>query len=255
MSEIILALIGGLLSGVALGLTGGGGSIIAVPLLVYLVGEDIHLAIITSLIAVGVISLIASFSYIKESLVKFKIAFLMATPGIISIYLGSLANKVLKGPELLISFAILMIFIGFKMTKPKNQKINKKTTGIDYKKILILGFVTGFASGFFGVGGGFLLVPALYMGANLKIKEAIATSLFIIFLFGVFGLLSYVIQGREIDYSISAIFAVGGALGGFIGAYFAKKINQDRLRFIFAIFTIIMGIGIFIENIIKLINL
>nr|WP_255327391.1 sulfite exporter TauE/SafE family protein [Lebetimonas sp. JS085] len=115
--------------------------------------------------------------------------------------------------------------------------------------------MTGFASGFFGVGGGFLLVPALYMGANLKIKEAIATSLFIIFLFGVFGLLSYLIQGREIDYNISAVFAIGGALGGFIGAYFAKKINQNRLRFIFAVFTIIMGIGIFIENIIKLTNI
>jgi uncharacterized membrane protein YfcA len=114
MTDIILALIGGLISGVALGLTGGGGSIIAVPLLVYLVGEDIHLAIITSLIAVGITSLIASFSYIKEFLVNFKIAFLMATPGIISIYLGSLANKVLKGPDLLISFAILMIFIGFR---------------------------------------------------------------------------------------------------------------------------------------------
>ncbi|WP_035908472.1 sulfite exporter TauE/SafE family protein [Lebetimonas sp. JS085] len=134
MTDIILALIGGLISGVALGLTGGGGSIIAVPLLVYLVGEDIHLAIITSLIAVGITSLIASFSYIKEFLVNFKIAFLMATPGIISIYLGSLANKVLKGPDLLISFAILMIFIGFKMTKPKNQKINKKQQELIIKR-------------------------------------------------------------------------------------------------------------------------
>ena len=78
-----MALLSGLLSGSALGLTGGGGSILAVPLLVYLVGEDIHLAIITSLIAVGATSLIASFSYMKQSLVKFKIAFLMASPGLI----------------------------------------------------------------------------------------------------------------------------------------------------------------------------
>ena len=252
--EFAMALLSGLLSGGALGLTGGGGSILAVPLLVYLVGEDIHLAIITSLIAVGATSLIASFSYMKQSLVKFKIAFLMASPGLISTYLGSLANKELKGPVLLITFAILMIYIGYQMTKPKkkNSDTDEANEKLDYTKILILGFITGLASGFFGVGGGFLLVPALYMGANLKMKEAIATSLFIIFLFGIFGLVSYEIQGREVDYTISAVFTVGGALGGVIGAYFAKKINQDKLRSIFAIFTIVMGIAIFIENAIKL---
>ena len=253
--EYLMAFLSGLLSGGALGLTGGGGSILAVPLLVYLVGENIHLAIITSLIAVGATSLIASFSYMKQSLVKFKIGLLMASPGIISTYLGSLINKELKGPVLLLAFSILMIYIGYMMIKEKkkNQQTENKDTKLNYKKILILGFVTGFASGFFGVGGGFLLVPALYIGANLKMKEAIATSLFIIFLFGIFGLVSYEVQGRQVDYLISAIFTAGGALGGVIGAFYAKKLNQDRLRYVFAIFTIIMGIGIFIENGIKLI--
>jgi hypothetical protein len=83
-------------------------------------------------------------------------------------------------------------------------------------------------------------------------KEAIATSLFIIFLFGVFGFISYLIQGREISYSISAIFTIGGAMGGLMGAKFAKNINQEKLRYIFAIFTIIMGISIFLNNSIKL---
>lgn len=250
--QYIMAFLSGLLSGGALGLTGGGGSILAVPLLVYLIGENIHLAIITSLIAVGVTSLISSFSYMRQSLVKFKVGLLMASPGIITTYLGSLINKQLKGPTLLLIFSILMIYIGYLMTKKKKNHDENQNYKINYKRILILGAITGFASGFFGVGGGFLLVPALYIGANLKMKEAIATSLFIIFLFGVFGFISYLIQGREISYSISAIFTIGGAMGGLMGAKFAKNINQEKLRYIFAIFTIIMGISIFLNNSIKL---
>ncbi len=252
--EYAITLLSGLLTGTVLGLTGGGGSILAVPLLVYLVGEDIHLAIVTSLVAVGATSLIAAYGYFRQSLVKFKIAFLMAFPGIFSIYIGSLANKALSGPLLLILFSILMLFIGYLMLRPKtnNAKNLPSDHSIHYTRILSLGFLTGLASGFFGVGGGFLLVPALYMGANLNMKEAIATSLFIIFLFGIFGFTSYTIQGRAIDYETSVLFTIGGALGAILGVYYAQKINPDKLRHIFAIFTIIMGIGMFVDNLIKL---
>ncbi|GMT45420.1 MAG: UPF0721 transmembrane protein [bacterium] len=248
------ALLSGLLSGGALGLTGGGGSILAVPLLVYLVGEDIHLAIGTSLVAVGVTSLISSVSYMRQSLVKFKIAFFMAAPGIVSTYLGALINKQIKGPVLLLIFALLMIYIGYLMTSKKMPERKEETdsTLINYPRILTLGFLTGLASGFFGIGGGFLLVPALFLGAYLKMKEAIATSLFIIFLFGMFGLVSYLIQGREINLMISAVFVVGGSLGGIIGAFYARRIDQRWLRRIFSVFIILIGLAIFIENLIKL---
>ena len=247
------ALISGVLSGGALGLTGGGGSILAVPMLVYVVGENVHLAIGTSLVAVGVTALISSVSYMKQSLVKFKIAFFMAAPGLISTYLGALINKQIKGPVLLLTFAVLMIYIGYLMAVKKNTDVQKSSgsTNIQYGKVLLLGFITGLASGFFGIGGGFLLVPALFLGANLKMKEAIATSLFIIFLFGMFGLGSYIIQGRHIDPLVSSIFVVGGAAGGIVGAFYAKKINQIWLRRIFSIFIILIGLSIFIENLIK----
>ncbi len=162
------ALLSGLLSGGALGLTGGGGSILAVPLLVYLVGENIHLAIGTSLVAVGVTSLISSVSYMRQSLVKFKIAFFMAAPGIVSTYLGALINKQIKGPVLLLIFALLMIYIGYLMTSKKapERKEATDTSAINYPRILTLGFLTGLASGFFGIGGGFLLVPALISRQN-----------------------------------------------------------------------------------------
>ncbi len=253
MYQYVTAFISGILSGGALGLTGGGGSILAVPLLVYLVGENIHLAIITSLLAVGATSLIASGSYMRKNLVRFKIAFIMAAPALISTFLGSLANKHLKGPVLLILFSLLMMYIGYMMLKgKKQQELQEEDKTINYKLVIGLGFITGLASGFFGVGGGFLLVPALYMGANLKMQEAVATSLFIIFLFGLFGLGSYLIQGRQVSYGISAIFTVGGALGGLIGSGVAEKLDQKKLRLIFAIFTIVMGIVILIENGIKL---
>ena len=251
--QYITAFFSGILSGGALGLTGGGGSILAVPLLVYLVGENIHLAIITSLMAVGATSLLASGSYMRKNLVRFKVAFIMAAPALVSTFLGSLANKHLKGPVLLILFSLLMMYIGYLMLKGKKpEEIKDEDVKTNYKLVLGLGFVTGFASGFFGVGGGFLLVPALYMGANLKMKEAVATSLFIIFLFGLFGLGSYLIQGRAVSYGISAIFTVGGAIGGLIGSGIAENMNQNKLRLIFAIFTIIMGIVILTENAIKL---
>ncbi len=250
----LFALLSGLLSGGALGLTGGGGSILAVPLLVYLVGENIHLAIGTSLVAVGVTSLISSVSYMRQSLVKFKIALLMAAPGLVSTYLGALINKQIKGPVLLLIFALLMIYIGYMMVSKKapEKKEITDSPNINYTRILILGFLTGLASGFFGIGGGFLLVPALFLGANLKMKEAIATSLFIIFLFGMFGLASYLIQGREINLMISAVFVVGGSLGGVIGAFYAKRIDQRWLRRIFSVFIILIGLAIFAENLIKL---
>lgn len=250
----LYALISGALSGGALGLTGGGGSILAVPLLVYFVGENIHLAIGTSLVAVGVTSLISSVSYMRQSLVKFKIALYMAAPGLISTYLGALINKQVKGPVLLLIFAILMIYIGYLMIKQKKtqEQTQPESSKINYLRILTLGFITGLASGFFGIGGGFLLVPALYLGANLKMKEAIATSLFIIFLFGMFGLGSYIIQGRQINLMVSTAFVVGGSVGGIVGAYYAKKINQGLLRKIFSIFIILIGLSMFIENLIKI---
>ena len=251
----LYALLSGFLSGGALGMTGGGGSILAVPLLVYVVGENVHLAIGTSLIAVGVTSLISSVSYMKQSLVKFKIALLMASPGIISTYLGAWINKEVKGPVLLLIFALLMLYIGYLMVKqkPLEREINPQSgKSIEYKRILILGFVTGFASGFFGIGGGFLLVPALYLGARLSMKESIATSLFIIFLFGVFGLVSYEIQGRHIDLVISSVFVIGGAAGGIIGAYIAKRTDQNKLRKVFSFFIILIGLAVFIENLLKI---
>ncbi len=251
--KYLYALLSGLLSGGALGMTGGGGSILAVPMLVYVVGENIHLAIGTSLIAVGITSLISSASYMKQSLVKFKIAFLMASPGIVSTYLGALINRQIKGPVLLLAFALLMIYIGYLMVKQKREEkvIGHSGRSIRYGKILLLGFITGFASGFFGIGGGFLLVPALYLGANLNMKQAIATSLFIIFLFGLFGFLSYEIQGRHIDLAISAVFVAGGAVGGFVGAFIAKRTDQNLLRKIFSVFIILIGLAVFVENLLK----
>lgn len=249
----LYAFLSGLFPGGILGLTGGGGAILAVPMLVYVVGENVHLAIGTSLVGVGITALISSVSYMKQSLVKFKVAFLMAAPGLVSTYLGALINKQIRGPYMLLTFALLMLYIGYLMiTKKTSDKEEIPNDGkVNYPKILTLGFITGLVSGFFG-GGGFLLVPALFLGAKLKMKEAVATSLFIIFLFGMFGMGSYIIQGRHFNVLITAIFVAGGAIGGITGAYYAKKINQVWLKRIFSIFIILIGLSIFFENIIKI---
>jgi uncharacterized membrane protein YfcA len=179
----------------------------------------------------------------------------MAAPGLISTYLGAWINHEIKGPVLLLIFSILMLYVGYLMVKQKAERKLPvdKGSSINYLRIITLGFVTGFASGFFGIGGGFLLVPALYLGARLSMKESIATSLFIIFLFGIFGLVSYEIQGRNIDISISSLFVVGGAAGGILGATIAKRTNQNKLRKVFALFIILVGLAVFIQNLLQII--
>ncbi len=250
MFHYFAALLSGAVSGVVLGLTGGGGSILGVPLLVYVVGENVHLAIGTSLVAVGVTSLFASVSYMRQSLVKFKMALLMASPGVLSTYLGALVNKSVNGPVLLMLFAVLMMYIGYSMLVGRRVE-GVRSSRVNYLKILALGFLTGFASGFFGIGGGFLLVPALFFGASLDMKESVATSLFIIFIFGCLGLLSYELQGRRIDYTVGSLFVLGGAIGGYVGAFVGKRTNQSRLRVLFALLIIVVGVVMLFSNLVK----
>ncbi|NJE07661.1 sulfite exporter TauE/SafE family protein [Thermococcus sp. M39] len=254
MVNIIAAIISGFLSGLALGLTGGGGSILAVPLLVYIVGLEPHLAIGTSLVAVGITAFVSSVQHMRRGNVLFKIGLLMGSTSIVGVYIGSYLNKAVEGPVLLILFALLMIFIGVKMIRKKEDQKKEyvpalKTQNIDYPRILGLGLITGLVSGFIGIGGGFLIVPALLWGAGLEMHEAVGTSLFIIFLKGIAGLVSYELQGRPIDFSITAIFVLGGFIGGSLGARIGTAVSGKTLRYAFATLVFIIAAYILVSNI------
>ncbi len=240
MDTSIAALIAGLISGVALGLTGGGGSILGVPLLVYLVGIEMHLAIGTSLIAVGIAALVSSLHHMKEGHVIFRTALLMSAASIPGVYAGSCLNRLVSGNVLLILFAILMIAIGINMLRTARVQ-HEGEHRTEVWLILTLGAVVGLLSGFLGVGGGFLIVPALLWGANMKMHDAVGTSLFIIFINGVAGMLSYHIQGRPVDYYVTFIFVIGGLIGGIAGSKIALSLSTKALKYSFSALVFILA--------------
>lgn len=256
MDTIISSIISGFISGLSLGLTGSGGSIFAVPLLVYFVGLDPHLAVGTSLVAVGITAIIGLLLHLRQGHVLFKIGFVMAIPSILGIYIGSYLNKIVEGPILLVLFAFLMIAMGIRIMKEGENKVISPDTDeekTDFSRILVLGFVVGIASGFFGVGGGFLIVPALTIGAGLKMHKAVGTSLFVIVLNGLAGLISYELQGRPVDIPITFLFVIGGFVGNFIGTRVAKSLSCKELKQVFALIVVIVAFYLIAINLSKVI--
>ncbi|WP_297070819.1 sulfite exporter TauE/SafE family protein [Thermococcus sp.] len=238
------AVISGILSGVSLGLTGSGGSVLAVPLLVYFVGLDPHTAVGTSLVAVGITAIMGFSMHWKRGNVDFMTGVLMALTSIPGVYIGSYMNKSVKGPLLMTMFAVLMIVIAIKMVWNGGRDARQSTGGgrINHVNVITLGFLVGVASGFFGVGGGFLLVPALTMGAGLKMHRAVGTSLFVIVLNGLAGFVSYELQGRPIDPVIVILFVLGGLVGDAIGVRTAKSLSCRGLRRVFAAVVILVAL-------------
>ncbi|MCE4620207.1 MAG: sulfite exporter TauE/SafE family protein, partial [Desulfurococcales archaeon] len=244
-NSLVMAFVAGLIAGVSLGLTGGGGSILGVPLLVYLAGLSPHLAVGTSLVAVGVTALLSSLQYFREGHVNVTVALLMAPMGFIGVYLGSLANKEVPGDILLLVFAVFMIIVGAGMIRDALKRTGKTREGVDedgkhltgrrsIARALLAGLVVGLLSGFLGVGGGFIIVPTLVWFLGLTMKDAVGTSLLIIFFNGISGLVSYTLQGRPLDLAITGIFVTGGALGGYLGARLASRLSDRALRIAFA---------------------
>ncbi len=177
----------------------------------------------------------------RKGNVDFKTGTLMALTSIPGIYIGSYMNKAVKGSLLLILFAFLMIAIAVKMVR-KKEEASTPVDGADYPRVLGLGFLVGVASGFFGVGGGFLIVPALTMGAGLKIHRAVGTSLFVIVLNGLAGFVSYEIQSRPIDFPVVILFVLGGLIGDFIGVRLARSFSCRGLKRTFAVIVVLVAL-------------
>ncbi len=252
-----------ILIGITLGLIGSGGSILAVPVLVYLFRVDAILATSYSLFIVGFTSAVGSVAYFRKGLVNIKTAIIFGTPSVISIFLTrayivpAIPNEVLtvgdfivtKSIFLLLLFAILMIAASYSMIK--KNKLKKEETNdsqkINYLVILIEGLVVGFIAGIVGAGGGFLIIPALVILSKLPIKEAIGTSLVIVTansLIGFFGAGGHVI----IDWTLLAAVSSFATIGVFIGMFLSKKIDGTKLKPIFGWFILLIGIYIIIKE-------
>ncbi|MEK9970092.1 MAG: sulfite exporter TauE/SafE family protein [Ferrovibrio sp.] len=205
--------------GFALALVGGGGSILAVPALLYLVGlTDTHLAIGTSALAVAVNAFSNLALHARRQPVKWRCAAVYAVSGILGAAIGSTLGKLVDGRQLLLFFAAAMVAVGFAMLRPKaaGGDPDVQLSARIFPKLAILGLLTGLASGFFGIGGGFLVVPGLMAGSGMPMLNAVAASLLSVGSFGLTTAANYAFSG-QVHWIAAGWFIGGGLLGGFAG--------------------------------------
>ena len=252
----ILAMGSGGIVGLVLGLVGGGGSILAVPLLVYVVGvKSPHVAISTSAIAVSMSALGNLFAHSKAGNVKWRCAFVFAAAGVVGAIAGSQAAKALDGQKLLALFGLVMIVVGGLMLRKRQSGENAdvRLTTETAKELLPLllgiGFTVGVFSGFFGIGGGFLIVPGLILATGMPLTSAIGTSLAAIAAFGAATAASYALSGL-VDWPLAALFVLGGLVGGMVGVRAGRALAESKrtLNIVFASLVIVVGVYVTVRG-------
>ncbi len=246
-THYLLGAVSGGLVGLTLGLFGGGGSILAVPLMVYLVGvADAHIAIGTSAVAVAVNAAANLVTHARRGNVRWRCALTYSAAGVAGAFLGSISGKALDGGKLLFLFALLMLGVGAMMllTRNRREKQAVACTLENAPKTLGYGFGTGAAAGFFGIGGGFLIVPGLVAATGMPMLSAIGSSLVAVTAFGLTTALSYAASGL-VDWPLAAVFVAGGALGGIAGAFAAGQIARTRGALNMAFAMLIMAVALY----------
>ena len=225
-----LGLVSGAMVGFSLGLIGGGGSILSVPLMVYLVGvPSAHVAIGTSALAVAVNAAGNLMSHARIGAVKWRCAGVFAAAGIAGAFAGSSLSKTIAGPKLLVLFAMLMLLIAAIMvlrrsaTGDKNVRLNRE----NFPRLVLIGLASGALSGFFGIGGGFLVVPGLMLASGMPIINAVGSSLVAVTAFGATAALNYAVSGL-VDWRLAVVFIAGGGLGGLVGTRLAGRLGAHR---------------------------
>lgn len=232
-----LGAVSGALVGFSLGLLGGGGSILATPLIVYLVGvRDPHVAIGTSALAVAVNALTGLAGHARAGEVKWRWGAMFAAAGVLGALGGSLAGKAFNGQKLLFLFAILMVVVGVFMLRARKATDTECATFNRSAVLKALGFglATGLLSGFFGIGGGFLIVPGLIAATGMAMINAIGTSLMAVAAFGFTTAGDYAFSGL-IDWGLAAAFIGGGIVGGTGGTVLSQHLTgKGTLKTVFA---------------------
>jgi uncharacterized protein len=252
----LLAIASGSMVGFSLGLVGGGGSILAVPLLYYVVGvSDPHVAIGTSAIAVAVSAASNLFGHARAGTVKWPCALVFAVFGVIGAAAGAQLGKIVDGHRLLLLFGVLMVVIGLTMLLPRKsgEDADVKLTLASMPQLLPLligvGFLVGALSGFFGIGGGFLIVPGLIGATAMPMLNAIGSSLVSVTAFGLTTAASYAMSGL-IDWRLAILFIVGGALGGLFGIRLARRLSGHKhvLTRIFSGVVVAVGLYVIVRS-------
>lgn len=261
----IIGLILAAVVGISLGLIGSGGSILTVPILVYVMGIDPVLATAYSLFIVGATSLVGGIQSAVQKKVDFKTVLIFGIPSIAAVYatrmwlVPFIPHEVLtvgtfvitKSIALMLLFAVVMILASISMIKPSKNVVADEDSVLKYNYPIILleGLGVGMLTGLVGAGGGFLIIPALVLLAKMPMKLAVGTSLFIIAVKSLFGFVGD-LQGSEvIDWKLLGLFTALAIVGIFVGILLSKKISGNKLKTSFGWFVLVMGIYIIIKEI------
>jgi len=260
----IFGFAGALVMGVVLGLIGGGGSILTVPILVYLFAVDTVLATAYSLFIVGLTSLVGSFSHMRLKNVDWQTALVFGVPSILSVYLtraillpaipevifesGTLVLN--KNAGLLVLFAVIMLAAAYSMIrKGKKKEASPQETKFNYGLIFLEGAVVGVITGLVGAGGGFLIIPALVLLAGLPMKRAVGTSLVIIAAKSLIGFTGDLgADGRAMDWTFLLTFSAIAIVGILVGTMLSKRISNEKLKPAFGWFVLVMGVYILLKE-------
>ncbi len=242
-AQLLLAPVLGLVIGLALGMLGGGGSILTVPILVYILRQDPHMAVATSLVIVGVNALIGAGFHWRDGHVRIRQALIFSAYGIPVAYIGARLSKLLSGPVLLVLFALLMLVIAGLMIRRGGQTgaVDGGQAGVAWWHVLLGGVGVGFLTGFLGVGGGFLIVPALVLLVGMKMADAVGSSLLVIALNSAAGLAGHFNDGA-LPRLLIAVFLAAGLVGLWLGSLLTRKLSADRLRQSFAVFVVVLAL-------------
>jgi hypothetical protein len=228
------------LVGMSLGLLGGGGSILTVPLLAYVAGMDAKPAIATSLLVVGVTSAIGAITHARAGRVRWRVAALFGAAAMAGAYAGGLLARFIPGTALLIAFAAIMIAAGIAMLRGRKDTAADGEQPLPLVKTTLLGVTVGVISGLVGAGGGFLLVPALALLAGLPMPAAVGTSLVVISMQSFAGFAGH-LASEHIDWRLAGLVTAAAVLGALIGGRLIAFVDPNTLRKLFGWFVLLMA--------------
>lgn len=247
METVVVELVFGVAIGLLLGLVGGGGSILTVPILVYAIGLGVHEATATSLVIVGATALSGAVPHLRAGRVEVRTALLFGMAGIAGAFAGSWLNSRVAGSLILFLFGGLMLVVAIRMAIGTPSRGGGAEAGSHRVAIPASGLIVGAMTGLFGVGGGFLIVPALVLALGLPMRVAVGTSLVVIAINSASGIIAHLATGG-FNLQVALIFVLGGIMGGQLGGRWAGRLDEAKLSRLFASVVALVGLFLIFKN-------
>ena len=247
VNTLLLAVLIGVGIGWSLGMLGGGGSILTVPALVYLLNQDVHLAAATSLVIVGTNSLMGATMHYRHGNVRLREAVQFGGYGLVAAFVGAKISRHVDDQVLMIAFAMLMLVVAAFMLR-RQHSTHAHAVPLAWWKVMLGGVGVGLLTGFLGVGGGFLILPALVVLLGLSMRDAVGSSLVVIAMNCIAGLLGHLSDGA-LQWGLIGTLIVGGALGILFGTWSARRLPMVRLHQMFAVGVAVLGMVVLVNNI------